>query len=284
MTDLRELQHCELEILKEFISICEKLNLKYFLLGGTLLGAVRHQGFIPWDDDIDVGMLREDYERFVKEAQKYLPEYFFLQTHRTDPEWPANFAKIRDCRTTFIESSVKNQKINHGVYIDIFPLDHFTKDQTKRRVFYCRNILMMMRISEVFTAPHKKVSQGAKWKKIIKRLLVILSYLRYPTLQSALNAREKLFTTVQPGGLRANHCGAWGKKEIVPEEWYGEGVKLEFEGLSVSVPMQYDKWLTQVYGDYMQLPPVEKRIAHHYNEVVDLNKPCAEYRQSEGKK
>lgn len=86
MAELQALQNCEKSILEAFVKACEELGLNYYLLGGTLLGAVRHEGFIPWDDDIDVGMLREDYEKFLNEGQKYLPEYYFIQTHHTDPE------------------------------------------------------------------------------------------------------------------------------------------------------------------------------------------------------
>ena len=117
------LKAIELDILKAFIDVCKKNSLNYYLLGGSCLGAVRHHGIIPWDDDIDVGLLRADYNKFMEVGQKYLPEHYFLQNYRTDPEYYVNFAKIRDSRTTFIESSLKNLHINHGVYIDVFPLD-----------------------------------------------------------------------------------------------------------------------------------------------------------------
>ena len=120
-----KLKQIELNLLVCFKEICEKHKLDYFLTGGTLLGAVRHKGFIPWDDDIDVGMPREDYETFLRVASSCLPDGIFLQTRKTDPEVPFNFAKLRDSRTTFIETSIKDLDINHGVYIDIFPIDYF---------------------------------------------------------------------------------------------------------------------------------------------------------------
>ena len=120
---LNRMHLLHLDILKEFIRICNKYELRYFLLGGSCLGTVRHQGFIPWDDDIDVGMPRPDYERFMEIAQNELPEYYFLQNSKTDPDYPLCFAKIRDSRTTFIERSVSHLNINHGIYFDIFPLD-----------------------------------------------------------------------------------------------------------------------------------------------------------------
>lgn len=258
---LQELKETELDIFKFFIGTCEKLSLKYYLLGGTLLGAVRHKGFIPWDDDIDVGMPRKDYGIFVSEAQKYAPENYFIQTFETDPEYPANFAKIRKSDTTFIESSLGKCKINHGVYIDVFPLDYYPDENI--RSFEIKKLLLGLRITDAFA------SKGMKAKTKIVRMI---SRIIYPSIKKAVEKREKLFKSVISGRKIANHCGAWGKKEIVPAEWYGEGAKLMFEGMEVSAPKEYDKWLTQVYGDYMQLPPPEKQKGHHFVDAIDLEK------------
>ena len=121
--DLNELKRIELEMLKTFIKICKKHNFMYFLVGGTCLGSVRHGGFIPWDDDIDVGMPRSDYNKFIKIASEELPGNMFLQTFFTDEQYPCAFAKIRNNDTTFIEKGLRKSNINHGIYIDIFPLD-----------------------------------------------------------------------------------------------------------------------------------------------------------------
>ena len=123
---LQKLKDIEKDMLVIFIQICKKYDMRYFLAGGSCLGAVRHRGFIPWDDDIDVVMPREDYEKFLKVARNELPENIFLQTGKTDNDFPMNFAKLRNSDTTFIETSVKNFKINHGVFIDIFPLDGYS--------------------------------------------------------------------------------------------------------------------------------------------------------------
>ena len=131
----KRLKEIELAIFRAFIDVCDKLNLKYYLLAGTLLGAVRHQGFIPWDDDIDVGMPREDYEIFVEKGQALLPKEYFIQTFKTDPDYAANFAKIRNCGTTFLETSVRNCNINHGVFIDVFPLHVYSADKTAQKRF-----------------------------------------------------------------------------------------------------------------------------------------------------
>lgn len=142
--------------------------------------------------------------------------------------------------------------------------------------FRIKNWFLVRRICCVF---NKEVSRdtGSWYIRLFKRLASGLGCLRYPKLQSTLEAREKLFRSAYSGEMVANHCGAWGVKEIVPAEWYGDGKLLKFEGLTVRVPCEYHKWLSQVYGNYMQLPPVEKRVVHHYTEVIDLNKPYTEY-------
>lgn len=263
---IKELQNKELELLDAFIQVCEQLNLKYYLLGGTLLGAVRHQGFIPWDDDIDVGMLREDYEVFLQQGQQYLPEYYFLQSFHTDSEFPANFAKLRDSRTTFVEYSMKDCRMNHGAYIDVFPLDYYP--DKGEHVFRIKNLLMKLRITDAFSPGNMKLKTKA---------LRCVSRLFYPSVKNAVDKREHLFQSVTEGKRIANHCGAWGKREIVPKQWYGEGTQLTFAGIQVWAPSHYHEWLTQVYGDYMKLPPEEKRIAHHYVAVFDLHKPYTDY-------
>lgn len=264
--NLQGLKAVELEILKEFLRVCEILNLNFYVLGGTLLGSVRHKGFIPWDDDIDIGIPREDYEKFISFGQAHLPENLFIQTFVTDLNYPANFAKIRNSNTTFVETSVRNCDMNHGIYIDIFPLDYYPD----RNVFgfELKKLLLTLRISTVFTKTKMKLKT-----RIVRGIACVL----YPSHKKALEKREKLFKSVKRSNLIVNNCGAWGKKEIVPAEWYAEGCALEFEGLTVKGPKEYDKWLTQVYGAYMQFPPEEKRVAHHYADVIDLKKPYTEY-------
>lgn len=255
---LKELQTLEAEVLKNFLSVCETLNLKYYLLGGTMLGAVRHQGFIPWDDDIDVGMPRRDYEIFVTEGCKYISSNYFIQTHNSDSEYPMNFAKIRINNTTYIESAVANKNMHHGVYIDVFPLDIYPRNDT---LFILKKKILDFRISATFS--NIKTSKKAKVFQILSRCF-------YPTVKSAIKSKEKHLKSVKNGEKIANFCGAWGEKEIVPAEWYGEGTTLTFEGMKVIVPSRYDLWLTQVYGDYMQLPPEHKRKSHHPIVAFDL--------------
>lgn len=260
------LKRIQLDLFRQFLDICARIGLTYYLLGGTLLGAVRHQGFIPWDDDIDVGMPRRDYTRFLELSPRYLSEGIFLQTCWTDPEFPCNYAKLRNSRTTFIEPGLKHRDIHHGVYIDIFPLDFYPD---KGRLFFdSKALLLKLRLTDGFLPGGMK--PHAKLVRCLSRIL-------YPSLSQAVVRREALFCSVKRGAFIANHCGAWGKKETVPAHWYGEGTVVRFEGLEVLAPSGYHAWLTQVYGDYMALPPPEQRISHHFIEFFDPDRPYTLY-------
>jgi lipopolysaccharide cholinephosphotransferase len=272
---LKQLKIVELEIFKSFIAVSEKLNLKYYLMDGTLLGAVRHQGFIPWDDDIDVGMMRSDYEIFIANAQDYLPSYYFLQTFQTDPGVLNNFAKIRDSRTTFIETSQKNQKINHGIYIDIFPLDYFPDSEEARRAIHKRNRVLSLRIRKELSLPSE--FKGPTYRELLKGLAGTIAKIRYPSPQDALIERNKLYRACDNSGKVINYCGAYGTKSVCPVEWFGDGERISFEGVEAIIPKGWDLYLKQVYGDYMQFPPENKRVPHHYAEIIDPDKSYLEY-------
>lgn len=273
----KRLKCCQVLMLKEFIQICERLDLRYYVVGGTLLGAVRHQGFIPWDDDIDLAMPREDYERFLKKGQSLLSEEYFLQTFHTDPAFPANFAKIRDNRTTFIEKSVSGKQIHHGVYIDIFPLDYYPDGYFARVTLELRRFLMKMRISNEFAYPQSNNIP----KVILRKILGAFCMFFYPDLTQTLEKRERLYKSVSPGRCVCNYSGAWGRKEIWPAEWISERCELMFEELSVPAPGEYHKMLRHFYGDYMTLPPQEKRVSHHETTIIDLERPYTEYFKAE---
>lgn len=268
---LAELKKAEMEILCAFIDVCKKLNLTYYVVGGTLIGAIRHQGFIPWDDDIDVAMPREDYEIFMEKAKSILPEYLFAQNIYTDEAYVQCFGKLRNSNTTFIESSAGRLKINHGTYIDIFPIDYFPenpKDQKRilrKRKFYDR------RVAATFNIGHPQT---------VKRLLIsTLCILRFPSLKAVLKNRDKMYKAVPKSSLLTIYGGADVEKKVAPVEWFGDGVPVMFEGIEVTAPIEYHRWLSQRYGDYMQLPPEEKRVAHHYADVIDLSKSYKHYVQ-----
>lgn len=269
------LKAVQFEMLKKFVEICEREGLTYWLIAGTAIGAVRHKGFIPWDDDIDVGMPRADYDRFMEIGQELLPDYYFLQNYKTDPNYPINFAKIRDSRTTYIESSVSHIKMNHGIWMDIFPMDGYPDPGIRRRIFRFLNNLSFARI---YLAFDKNIKKDLRHR--ILKAICHVTILVYPTLRSAIERREKRFKKYDYNTCKyiINNSGAWGeKREVMDGDTMGEGVYGEFEGLKAKLPSNYDKYLTTMYGDYMTPPPVEKQIGHHYAEVIDTENPYTKY-------
>lgn len=268
----QSLKSVQLDILKCFIGICKKHNLRYFLLGGSALGAIRHQGYIPWDDDIDVGLPRNDYMKFLQIAQSEMPKNYFLQTTETDPLYPLNFAKIRNSETTFIEKTISHLKINHGVYIDIFPLDGFPSKKLKQMNTMFKISLYKRSIFNVFNIEKK----GLGIKENLK--LSVVTFL-FSNPYETLKKQDKLFKTFsyEKSDLVANYSGAWAEKEIVPKTFFGNGTRAFFENIEVCVPEKYDSYLKHIYGDYMTPPPEEKRVGHHYCTVIDLDKSYLEY-------
>ena len=260
-----ELKRIEIDILKLFISICKQHNLTYFIIGGTALGAYRHGGFIPWDDDIDVAMPRSDYESFLKYAQSEFPPNYFLQTHLTDKEYNAIYAKIRNSNTTFLETAARNLNINHGVFIDIFPIDGLPNARKDiKRISRQRRIVK--RALAIHYYPHtlKRVFGG-----ILSRLL--LFKFTNKAIISYFEKKSKKYK-YEKCDLVICHGGAYGDKEILKKEYYGKGSEIRFESLTVIGPERIEDYLSTIYGDYMILPPIEKRVAHHYCDIIDLKK------------
>lgn len=276
MDNLRNLQLKELEILKAFIGVCDKLNLKYFLDSGTLLGCIRHQGFIPWDDDIDVSMPREDYEIFLRKGQELLPKKYFIQTNATDKEYTMNYAKIRDSETTFIESSIKDLKINHGIFIDIFPYDKY--DSNKKIRNYVNEklyVLYNIQIAKKYNFP--KCNKSLKTK-----MVTIFSNFLYgnTNLSKIIYKKDKIAQKYNnDNNINSVKCYFYSTiSEIVfNEEIFSNGEIKKFENIEVVVPKKYDKYLRKMYGDYMKLPPENERESHHYNEIIDLKKSYKNY-------
>jgi len=162
-----------------------------------------------------------------------LPEYYFLQNGKTDPEWLGNFSKIRDSRTTFIETRVKRANINHGVFIDIFPLDFYPETEKKRRRFNKRNKFLKRNISKGYFVKRKGVRKLIWWAFCLLTLPL--------TQKKATLKREMLLKETEASAYYISASGAWGNREITPVEWYGEGTRVEFEGLSLLAPSEYDK-------------------------------------------
>ncbi len=268
---MTELQQTAFEILTDITQVCKILEIKYFMICGSALGTVKYQGFIPWDDDIDIGMLRKDYERFLKEAPQYMPSHLFIQNYKTDKSFAQIYTKIRNSNTTYIEKSIAHLNINHGVYIDIFPLDGYPTDKAqqsrleKNKTKYKRQLACACRVQRSFLS--KLICGVNRLMGCHKRTHIIAR--KYEALVSKYSIKESK--------LICNHGNWQGELEYASKEQYGNGIMMKFEGLDVRVPEKYDEYLTQKYGDWRADLPKEKQVGHHYYTVCDLTKPYTEY-------
>ncbi len=277
---MNDLQKCQLDILKEFVRVCDKNNLQYYLVGGTCLGAIRHEGFIPWDDDIDVGMPRSDYDKFIKLQSEFSSKYF-IQTYHSDKRFIYNYAKVRNSETTFVENYFACQQINHGVWIDVFPIDGISYKDKPAKKFKGKILHTWVDIYLMY--PHslfRKLSWRTLYKDIPLNLLALLTFpfnlCQY--LNKLVDRRLKKIP-FDKALLVANFCGTNPKKEAMPREIFMEGTKKKFEDIMVTVPKKYDKYLTLLFGEYMKLPPLDKQSGHHHHKGLDLNMGYLEYRK-----
>lgn len=268
---MNDLQKKQYEILKAFIEVCSTLSLRYFLVCGSALGAAKYEGFIPWDDDVDVALPREDYEIFCEKAQALLPNNLFVQNYKTDSLFPKIFTKIRDVSTTYIESEYKMLDISHGVFIDVFPLDgHPTSERLVKR--FERKQKMYLR--ELSCSLVYKRSFKSKLLYIINR---ILGYHR--KTNQTLNKYENMIKeySSKNGNLWCNYGNFRGKIKKFSKEIYGAGHRATFEGIDVYIPEKYDMYLTEYYGDWRADLPKEQQYGHHFYEICDLNRPYTDY-------
>ena len=268
---MNQLQQVQFDMLCELTRVCNELDLRYFLVCGSALGAVKYKGFIPWDDDIDVGLPRRDYEIFIEAAKTMLPANLFLQNFHTEVNFPQIFSKIRNISTTFIEASVSRLDICHGSYIDLFQLDEYPAAKDQQLWVEMQKRLLMGKLSTAFCSP--KRGRAAVWGALGKmchyehRLSEISSELE----QSLLSWKGS------PSNLICNHGNWQGRLEYAPREQYGDGAWATFEGLRVRVPEKYDEYLTQKYGDWRAELPKEQQMGHHFAQVVDLCHPYTDY-------
>lgn len=269
---MNELQAVELDLLKKAVAVIEKHHLTYYLIGGTTLGAVRHRGFIPWDDDVDIALPRPDYERFLALASEF-SEPYFLQSYKTDPRYPYNFAKLRNSATTFRESRFAHIDMNQGVYIDIFPLDGVTSHASIRRRDRWRIYSVWLRFYIIYLGRLSRPVRARTWYKDLLFNLISLPFKPW-NCRHFLNRsidRTMKKTSWEEARLVANIQGAAFAREIVSKDLFGQGSKAVFEDREFVIEENYDAYLTEIYGDYMTPPPEEKRCGHHYNRGFSLS-------------
>lgn len=238
-----------LKILSAFDKVCRNNEIRYWLSEGTLLGAVRHGGFIPWDDDIDVAMLREDFLKFEKIANTQLPFDIFLQTRKSDPDYPLYLVKLRDKYSTYEEKNLKRCNCHKGIFIDIFIMDtlRFPKVQSFLKTFLHGTNYTNVSLLTVCI------------QKTIGRLLkYIINHLNLPVYEWL----NRLFHSSIKDATYIGYSMEINEKLLYKKDYIFPLKEHVFEGKMYFVPKDYDAYLHHVYGDYMTLPPEEKRGKH----------------------
>lgn len=261
----KKVQDCEIDILQQIDKICKKYNLEYFGIGGTALGAVRHEGFIPWDDDIDIGMSRKDYETFLSVAQKELPEEYHVQNFFTEPNSPFYFTKIRKNNTKFVEYYLKDYKMHHGIFVDIFPFDNIPDKQWLEKAHFkvCRFLYHLFLCKSLKTICSSRFEQTGAYQKTYKYYVrLMVHYLLCPVpkkwLFYAMDHCVQLFNKKET--KRMGHIVR--KRLAVSREVLYPIRSLKFGTIQMPVPNDYDTYLKNQFGNYMSIPSKEKRYGH----------------------
>ena len=270
MERTRTIQKIDLEITKEFDRVCRILDVGYFVCGGTMLGHMRHGGFIPWDDDMDVGMLRADYDRFIAEAPKYLSADFFLQTRESDKKIPYLFSKIRMNETEYITTYNELRDFHKGICLDLFPFDYIPNEKSKQKKFR-KKVRKIEKIHNRFCNGQleKPVYENSvdSFAEFSARFLVETKRLLMHMVPLSLT--QKLYIKeATKYNSKAEKLGLTTVASFVPTYTYAKTTDMlpyqdvNFEGITVKALCDMDKFLTMQYGDYMQLPAEHQRVGH----------------------
>lgn len=263
---LRRLQKVQTEILRDFISLCEKYDLDYFMLGGSGIGTVRHQGFIPWDDDIDVAMPRRHYEVLIDVVEQEMGDKYQILTPLKDERYACNVTHMQKKGTKFVPEASKDLKCDLCIDIDIFPLDHMPEDKKARRK-QLRKTWFLSKLLYLCGTP-TPILPLEGWKRPLAAAICRLTHYSLKLLKVS---PKTIYEKLQKEETRYNHertrylCplevtmadhAYISKQEMYPLR------RMPFEGLEVRMPNQYDTYLKRLFGDYMTLPPQEKRVNH----------------------
>jgi lipopolysaccharide cholinephosphotransferase len=269
--ELRAMQLILLEALREVDRICEKHGIKYMLDGGTLLGAARHGGFIPWDDDLDIVMLRSEYERLRAACETELnPERYFFQDHTTDLHYPWGYGRIRVADSEFVRLGQEHLKMRTGIFLDIFIRDNAPVGKMAQALFggYC------FILRKILYSCVGKVREKNLVKRMIYCLINVIPRARVfaeiERLAAKMNRRETGFVRNYTFAVVTRDKGTY----AYPKRWFSEVYEdqgVTFEGHVFPISRYYKEYLTFVYGNYMELPPPEKRRGH----------PCSKFRLPE---
>ena len=267
----RKLQKVDLEITMQIVDICKKHNIQYFITSGTMLGAIRHKGFIPWDDDIDIGMMRDQYEKFLEVAEKELPETLKLVTFRNTPEYHYYISRVVDTDTWIEEERMaEDEKMTH-VSVDVYAIDGSPNNSLLRKIYYFR----VMYHRALMSLCYKDSIDRHRKRGVFERILLFVME-RIPVEKMTTPYKQKCHidrllksNDVYKSNIIGDLMGAYRTKEMMPAELFGKGAMYQFEDVMLMGPEDYDGYLTYMYGDYMKLPPEESRRTHY--KVIELH-------------
>lgn len=265
--DIRPLQLRILDILVAFDEVCRKHNLRYYLWAGTMLGAVRHGGFIPWDDDADVAMPREDYDLLIAHASEWLPTPLEMTSLESNKNFTGTYAKLIDSSTTIIERF--DFMSVGGIYVDIFPIDGVPANSLSADI-YLRRFSFLRKLA--YFCNRNPYKHGKGFSSLIP-LAVQKLYTNYE-LQSKGIAMMKKYPYCQSEKVCDFDDGS---KGVMPKEYIGTPTPIQFEGHTLMGVEMPDKYLSHKYGDYMTIPPGEKQRQHNFY-FLDYNLPYKEYK------
>jgi lipopolysaccharide cholinephosphotransferase len=255
--DIKQLQQVDLEVFKMLIDIFDRHNLTYFLSGGTFLGAVRHKGFIPWDDDIDISMPRKDYELFLNNHLDELPENVKAINFKIDENYKYYITRVQDL-------DVKVKEIRTGLItspaVDILPLDGSPNNELLRKIYYFKIMALRALISLTYRDNIDPLRKRSAKEKIMIRIGLLLPLNRIFNPQKLKLKLDKSMMKYSMASSEFSGClmGAYRTKQMVPTNWFAAGAKYQFEDIDANGPEKYDEYLSQMYGDYMKMPSQEK--------------------------
>lgn len=266
--EMEEMKSLELAMLVDFANFCDKHHFKYYLSGGTLLGAIRHKGFIPWDDDIDIMMPREDYNSCMR---LYSHNYYEIDSLVNNSGSYLRYARLYDRRTVLY--SPWKKKMNESVFIDIFPIDGLPIGKVRQEIlFLVQQILMSLHLATIlrFTVSNRYNDRDAgilAWRKYFRTFIkfvmqIAIGWTSPNTWARILNKIASKYSFYNQDEVAVLVSGPHGNKERMPKKIYND-CSIEFEGYNFNTISGYDYYLRKLYGKYMELPPLGKRNTHH---------------------
>lgn len=247
-SDLTKINSVQVNILREIKRVCDELNIKYFMVHGSLLGTIRNGNFVLGDDDIDIAMMRDDYDKFVFKGPDIIGKKFFIQTSDSEPDYSLEFAKVRDCETMYVTEAMQNLCVNHGIYIDIFPIDYKPASNISHKIYNYALKLVSLRLSNYYLENERNL------RKIIRYCTRAL----IPTRKFAFWLRKKIIYSVKKSNI-VGLTGGKPKEQNIPAVWFDDYNEMLFEGVSVNVIKNYSDYLTMIYGDYSTATLLENR-------------------------